>query len=88
MVCEFHANFNPSSASDSIYFGNVRVRGCSIINNQCLSVCLSVKACTGKFTPIQQWLYFDAIECLPDDAVNNLTEELCRPVRHQVFFNI
>jgi ubiquitin-activating enzyme E1 len=24
-----------------------------------------MKACSGKFHPIKQWLYFDAIECLP-----------------------
>ncbi|XP_054930262.1 ubiquitin-like modifier-activating enzyme 1 [Dermacentor andersoni] len=24
-----------------------------------------MKACSGKFMPIQQWLYFDAFECLP-----------------------
>uniref|UniRef100_A0A8C1I1G8 Ubiquitin-activating enzyme E1 n=1 Tax=Cyprinus carpio carpio TaxID=630221 RepID=A0A8C1I1G8_CYPCA len=28
-----------------------------------------MKACTGKFMPIMQWLYFDAVECLPE---NNL----------------
>ena len=27
-----------------------------------------MKACSGKFHPIQQWLYFDAIECLPKNA--------------------
>lgn len=26
-----------------------------------------MKACSGKFTPILQWLYFDATECLPTD---------------------
>lgn len=25
-----------------------------------------MKACSGKFNPINQWLYYDAIECLPD----------------------
>lgn len=25
-----------------------------------------LKACTGKFTPIKQWLYFDAVEALPE----------------------
>ncbi|XP_071350333.1 ubiquitin-like modifier-activating enzyme 1 [Trachinotus anak] len=24
-----------------------------------------IKACSGKFMPLQQWLYFDALECLP-----------------------
>lgn len=36
-----------------------------------------LKACSGKFTPIQQFLYFDAIECLPE---NELTEEDCKPL--------
>uniref|UniRef100_A0A8C5EE76 Ubiquitin-activating enzyme E1 n=1 Tax=Gouania willdenowi TaxID=441366 RepID=A0A8C5EE76_GOUWI len=26
-----------------------------------------IKACSGKFTPLQQWMYFDALECLPED---------------------
>ncbi len=26
-----------------------------------------VKACSGKFNPIRQWFYFDALECLPED---------------------
>merc|ERR1719471_2588403 len=37
-----------------------------------------MKACSGKFMPIYQWLYFDAIECLPED-VSGLTEEACAP---------
>ncbi|XP_055313849.1 ubiquitin-like modifier-activating enzyme 1 [Sitodiplosis mosellana] len=36
-----------------------------------------LKACSGKFTPIQQYLYFDAIECLPE---NELTEDDCKPI--------
>ncbi|KAL0272207.1 UNVERIFIED_CONTAM: hypothetical protein PYX00_005273 [Menopon gallinae] len=36
-----------------------------------------MKACSGKFHPIFQWLYFDAIECLPKDA--SLTAEECAP---------
>jgi ubiquitin-activating enzyme E1 len=38
-----------------------------------------MKACSGKFTPIQQWLYFDATECLPENSDTVLTEEMCRP---------
>lgn len=37
-----------------------------------------MKACSGKFHPIYQWLYFDAIECLPADR-SELTEEDCCP---------
>lgn len=36
-----------------------------------------LKACSGKFTPIHQFWYFDAIECLPE---NDLTEEECKPL--------
>jgi len=37
-----------------------------------------MKACSGKFNPIYQWLYFDALECLPSD-VSVLTEAECAP---------
>lgn len=37
-----------------------------------------MKACSGKFMPVKQWMYFDALECLPAD-VSNLTEEECAP---------
>ncbi|XP_069501606.1 ubiquitin-like modifier-activating enzyme 1 [Ambystoma mexicanum] len=40
----------------------------------------AMKACSGKFMPIMQWLYFDALECLPEaDKETLLTEEKCRP---------
>uniref|UniRef100_A0A8C9MP53 E1 ubiquitin-activating enzyme n=1 Tax=Serinus canaria TaxID=9135 RepID=A0A8C9MP53_SERCA len=39
-----------------------------------------MKAVSGKFTPITQWLYFDALECLPEENRDTLlTEEQCRP---------
>lgn len=39
------------------------------------------QAVSGKFTPITQWLYFDALECLPEENKETvLTEEQCRPV--------
>lgn len=37
------------------------------------------QACSGKFMPIMQWLYFDALECLPEDK-EALTEDKCHPV--------
>lgn len=37
-----------------------------------------MKACSGKFMPIKQYLYFDALECLPEDKTA-LTEETCAP---------
>ena len=37
-----------------------------------------MKACSGKFMPIKQLLYFDARECLPED-LSTLTEEACQP---------
>lgn len=38
-----------------------------------------MKACTGKFMPIMQWLYFDALECLAEEEGFSLTEEECAP---------
>ncbi|XP_077369679.1 ubiquitin-like modifier-activating enzyme 1 isoform X1 [Festucalex cinctus] len=38
-----------------------------------------MKACTGKFMPIMQWLYFDALECLAEEEGVLLTEEECAP---------
>uniref|UniRef100_A0A8D0D638 E1 ubiquitin-activating enzyme n=1 Tax=Sander lucioperca TaxID=283035 RepID=A0A8D0D638_SANLU len=38
-----------------------------------------MKACTGKFMPIMQWLYFDALECLAEEEGVELTEEECAP---------
>lgn len=38
-----------------------------------------MKATSGKFSPIKQWLYFDALECLPEDK-SALTEESCKPM--------
>eukprot|EP00795_Rhopilema_esculentum_P000847 gene847-10594_t len=37
-----------------------------------------MKACSGKFHPIVQWLYFDSLECLPEDENDYPTEELCK----------
>lgn len=37
-----------------------------------------MKACSEKFSPIVQWLYFDATECLPENH-DSLTEEDCKP---------
>ena len=39
-----------------------------------------MKACSGKFMPIKQWLYFDALECLPEENRDALNEEACKPV--------
>ncbi|RUS73735.1 hypothetical protein EGW08_018496 [Elysia chlorotica] len=37
-----------------------------------------MKACSGKFSPLMQHLYFDALECLPKEK-SLLTEEACAP---------
>ncbi|KAF2346757.1 Ubiquitin-activating enzyme E1 [Trinorchestia longiramus] len=37
-----------------------------------------MKACSGKFSPLYQWLYFDSLECLPEDK-SSLTEANCAP---------
>lgn len=55
----------------------------SLICHGLLNVSLfpsSAQACTGKFMPIMQWLYFDALECLPEAEETVLTEEDCAPV--------
>ncbi|XP_050816021.1 ubiquitin-like modifier-activating enzyme 7 isoform X5 [Gopherus flavomarginatus] len=36
-----------------------------------------LKAASGKFLPLAQWLYFDALECLPEQGTTLLTEESC-----------
>lgn len=38
-----------------------------------------MKACSGKFMPVKQFLCYDAIECLPED-LSVLTSEECAPV--------
>ncbi|KAM9133046.1 ubiquitin-like modifier-activating enzyme 7 isoform 2-T3 [Pangshura tecta] len=38
-----------------------------------------LKAASGKFLPLAQWLYFDALECLPEQGTMLLTEESCAP---------
>ena len=41
-----------------------------------------LQACTGKFNPVQQFLYFDSYECLPEENKEAvLTEESCKLVR-------
>ncbi|CAG0878674.1 unnamed protein product [Darwinula stevensoni] len=39
-----------------------------------------MKACSGKFHPVFQWLYFDAIECLPKNPASTLSADICRPI--------
>ncbi|XP_038667946.1 ubiquitin-like modifier-activating enzyme 1 Y [Scyliorhinus canicula] len=39
-----------------------------------------MKACSGKFVPLNQWMYFDALECLPEENEEFLfTEESYQP---------
>ena len=61
-----------------LYSKNFTISICAIhIKN----VYVYLQACSGKFTPIQQWLYFDALECLPEESADSvLTEESCKPV--------
>ncbi|XP_075015403.1 ubiquitin-like modifier-activating enzyme 7 isoform X2 [Calonectris borealis] len=39
----------------------------------------ALKAITRKFLPLDQWLYFDALECLALEGAARLTEEDCAP---------
>lgn len=41
-----------------------------------------MKACSGKFNPIYQWFYFDALECLPLED-NYPKEEECQPINNR-----
>nr|XP_020749835.1 ubiquitin-like modifier-activating enzyme 1 [Odocoileus virginianus texanus] len=41
-----------------------------------------MKACSGKFMPVMQWLYFDALECLPEDQ-EALSEDKCLPCQNR-----
>uniref|UniRef100_A0A8C6AJD8 Ubiquitin-like modifier-activating enzyme 1 n=1 Tax=Monodon monoceros TaxID=40151 RepID=A0A8C6AJD8_MONMO len=41
-----------------------------------------MKACSGKFMPVMQWLYFDAVECLPEDQ-EAFTEHMCLPCQNR-----
>lgn len=34
-----------------------------------------MKACSGKFHPIFQWIFFDAVECLSKETLDNLGEK-------------
>ncbi|XP_057312702.1 ubiquitin-like modifier-activating enzyme 1 isoform X2 [Hydractinia symbiolongicarpus] len=38
-----------------------------------------MKACSGKFMPVMQWMYFDSIECLSEEE-NDLPESNFQPV--------
>jgi ubiquitin-activating enzyme E1 len=44
-----------------------------------------LKACSGKFNPIQQYFYFDSLESLPDNVT--LNEETCAPVCYLLYFS-
>ncbi|CAM9804972.1 unnamed protein product, partial [Discosporangium mesarthrocarpum] len=39
-----------------------------------------LKACSGKFSPIKQWLYYDAMEALPDEPLpeEEVQPQMCR----------
>ncbi|KAG7745711.1 hypothetical protein KL932_000741 [Ogataea haglerorum] len=39
-----------------------------------------LKACSGKFGPVKQWLYFDSFESLPESKEYPRTEETCKPI--------
>jgi ubiquitin-activating enzyme E1 len=39
-----------------------------------------LKACSGKFVPLQQWFYFDSLESLPESKEYPRTEETCKPI--------
>lgn len=50
------------------------------------STSVSLQACSRKFTPLQQWLYFDALECLPENE-NQQAERSSSTVRVDVIIS-
>ena len=42
-----------------------------------------IKACSGKFHPIKQNFYFDALEIIPSDYNVEEMEKLCQPVSNK-----
>ncbi|XP_032825702.2 ubiquitin-like modifier-activating enzyme 1 [Petromyzon marinus] len=39
-----------------------------------------IKACTGSFMPLNQWMYYSAAKCLPDECAGTVDmEEACKP---------
>lgn len=40
----------------------------------------TLKGCSGKFSPLRQWLYYDSLESLPDETVYPRTAETCAPL--------
>lgn len=40
----------------------------------------AMKACTGKFMPINQWFYYDSFECLPEDEACYPSAQDCQPL--------
>ena len=43
-----------------------------------------MKAASGKFTPVQQWMYFDAEESLPGGGADGLSERVLESIHHIV----
>lgn len=41
-----------------------------------------LKACSGKFMPIVQWLYYDAVECLPTEELPMEEYKPAQPSRY------
>ncbi|XBW35881.1 hypothetical protein QEN19_001455 [Hanseniaspora menglaensis] len=39
-----------------------------------------LKACSSKFTPLKQIMYFDSLESLPDNEIYVRSEETCKPI--------
>ena len=47
-----------------------------------------MKACSGKFYPIHQWLYFDSVECLPKNRLKTNMSYLPEGSRYDRFISI
>jgi len=73
----------PEQVTDEDFFAQFSMISAGELNAMCAAIGGIVsqevmKASSGKFNPIYQWMYFDALECLPEDLAP-LTDSECAP---------
>lgn len=55
-------------------------KGCFALVFEVHLTLVYLQACSGKFHPILQLMYFDSLECLPEEG--DISEESCQPVSY------
>lgn len=73
-LCPVISEINKNILYKLIYTAQVNICALSGILG---SICAQeiMKACSGKFTPIRQWLYYDISSCLPDTIPLNISDK-------------